>query len=113
MAVCPLHGPIVPRDEMGNPLDGTQADEQDEEAWKALEDDVIKNLGLPDHRQKRRRGNRDEEPSKLVDLKKAKDTVQNRLKKKLDNPTARRNIRAAYAQEEDYIYRDRNAFSWR
>jgi hypothetical protein len=112
LAVCPFHGPIVPRDELGNPL-VSQADEDDdgEQPWMALEGDVIQNLGLQDYREKKRKRG-DGEPSRLVDLKKNKDTVQSRLKKKLNDPAARRNIAAAYAKEDEYSYRDRNTNSW-
>ncbi|KAI9032305.1 hypothetical protein DFJ74DRAFT_331220 [Hyaloraphidium curvatum] len=110
-SACPIHGPIVPRDEEGVPLNPADVKDDGKQPWEAIEEDVLRNAGLQDPRTRkgRRQGG---EPSQLVDLRKSKDTVQNRLRKVVDDPKAKRSIRAAFAEEAAYSYRDRNAFSW-
>ncbi|KAJ3176260.1 hypothetical protein HK101_010468 [Irineochytrium annulatum] len=48
---CPLHGPIIPRDEQGDPLDRSLVKEF---GWKDLADDVAAAVGLPAEKKKRK-----------------------------------------------------------
>lgn len=140
--ICPFHGKIIPRDELGRPVN--PADEKAEEKsspavasssgggvasaattepsssssstelWQEIEGDVMQQVGQEriDTSKKRRRKKAEKPQSNLVDLRKNKENSYARLEKKLENPAVKRMIEEAADYERQMKSRDRNANIW-
>ncbi|KAI8899518.1 hypothetical protein BC833DRAFT_585270 [Globomyces pollinis-pini] len=99
MEVCPFHGPIIPRDIYGTPLDPNHKDvvKKPKSVWQEIESQV--NLNVEDSNSKK---------PKLDPLPKSKTTVRTRLLRK----ASKLSKNAPHDPSDEHKNRDRNAFRW-
>lgn len=138
---CPFHGPIIPRDELGRPVDpktklpiidtGEQdipvVEEEKEKSvfsavkaaqpalWEQLENDVMRQQGLTPIESTKRGQKRKKEkaPSALIDVRKKAETRMSRLQRRLDDPHMKRIVEDSLDHERSMKLRDKKANSWR
>ncbi|KAH8551528.1 hypothetical protein BGW37DRAFT_494019 [Umbelopsis sp. PMI_123] len=141
LVTCPFHGPIIPRDEIGRPVDpksnlpisdiseqetiGSEEDKNEAAfssvkaaqpaLWEQLENDVMLQQGLtPIENTKRgQKRKKDKAPSALIDVKKKADTRLSRLQRRLDDPHMKRIVEESLDHERSMKLRDKKANSWR
>jgi hypothetical protein len=141
LVTCPFHGPIIPRDEIGRPVDpksnlpisdiseqetiGSKEDKNEAAfssvkaaqpaLWEQLENDVMLQQGLtPIENTKRgQKRKKDKAPSALIDVKKKADTRLSRLQRRLDDPHMKRIVEESLDHERSMKLRDKKANSWR
>ncbi|KAG2220634.1 hypothetical protein INT45_014064 [Circinella minor] len=141
LVTCPFHGKIIPRDEYGIPVeiedavsssptsDATSQEQQTTKdditapvnnnnkdtsnLWQELERDVMKQVDQPlIELDKKRKGKRKKPQSNLVDVRKKKETSFTRLQKKVDAPSARRNLEDSEDYERSIKSRDQQMNMW-
>lgn len=138
---CPFHGPIIPRDEIGRPVDpktklpimDSGADEDgiakgvEQEnvfssvsasqpaLWEQLETDIMLQQGIAPIESNKRGQKRKKEkaPSALIDVRKKPETRLSRLQRRLDDPRMKRIVEESMDHERDMKLRDKKANSWR
>ncbi|KAI8578428.1 hypothetical protein K450DRAFT_272843 [Umbelopsis ramanniana AG] len=141
LVTCPFHGPIIPRDEIGRPVDpktklpmvdlGEQETPEVEEdkdksvfssvkaaqpaLWEQLENDVMRQQGLTPIESTKRGQKRKKEkaPSALIDVRKKAETRLTRLQRRLDDPRMKRIVEETLDHERSMKLRDKKANSWR
>jgi hypothetical protein len=138
---CPFHGPIIPRDEIGRPVDPktklpmadlgeqeTSEVEEDEKKsvfssvkaaqpalWEQLENDVMRQQGLiPIESTKRgQKRKKEKAPSAVIDVKKKVETRISRLQRRLDDPHMKRIVEESLDHERSMNLRDKKANAWK
>ncbi|KAJ3088341.1 hypothetical protein HK102_008980 [Quaeritorhiza haematococci] len=103
---CPVHGPIIPRDENGLPIDPSQAPTQTQEQvpiWQEISADVEENI---------RAAKKSKTESKLVNIRHKPETSRTRLSKKLEDKARQKRLDSLGRLERELKERDRKAFSW-
>ncbi|KAI8991039.1 hypothetical protein BDF20DRAFT_842327 [Mycotypha africana] len=139
LLICPFHGKIIPRDELGRPLDGETASEQStttmqgndpiddtvydpkskkadpkvmNNLWQLLEGDVMSQAGQPRITMKKSKQNKGKPESSLIDIKKKPTTSLERLKQHIDSPKKRKAVVEAMEYEQEMRSRNKKANIW-
>ncbi|KAI8099896.1 uncharacterized protein BX664DRAFT_310820 [Halteromyces radiatus] len=130
LVTCPFHGKIIPRDELGRPVQPVSKEEQsqpssstivnnkeDKLLWQEIEDEVMQQVGQPriEPGKRSKRAKKDEHKKKraLIDVRKKPDTPYTRLAKRMDSRETRRMVDEALEYERSMKSRDRKASTWR
>ncbi|CEJ01898.1 hypothetical protein RMCBS344292_15919 [Rhizopus microsporus] len=131
LVTCPFHGKIIPRDELGRPLDSSSNnpkspkeqsgsktkndnDQVMDNLWELLEEDVMKQSGqekVPSSR-KRQRKTLDQKSSSLIDIKKKPENSYSRLQRKLNSTKNKKLVEEAAEYEREMKSRNREANRW-
>lgn len=130
---CPLHGPVVARDEMGNPVNpedavgktldqpstskGTVPDWQDPELLRDIEAATGVNLKMPEKRKSKGKGSKGKSTKKpkypgLTDVKKVENTVRKRLEKKVLNKNVVKRVSATLDALDRKRFLDKYGNQW-
>ncbi|KAI9261057.1 hypothetical protein BY458DRAFT_256690 [Sporodiniella umbellata] len=121
LVTCPIHGKIVPRDELGRPLiaEGSAVPKTAphppatqhamDNLWELLESDVMAQTG---QQQIMPRGQKRKQTA-LIDIKKKPETSFTRLDRKMNTSKNRRNIQEAAEYERLMKSQAREASHWR
>lgn len=140
LVTCPFHGQIIPRDELGRPLNPNDVstpttsldfhvDEVDRNygetskppdsgvmnnLWELIEADVMDQTG---HEKiiMTKHGRRKEEKPKtaLIDIKKKPSTSYTRLKRVIDSSKTKKMVKEAIEYEREMKSRNKQASNWR
>lgn len=115
LVTCPFHGKIIPRDEIGRPID--QEDQQQQSSsnkslWEDIEGDVMRQQGQEQIDTKRKKRKKQQNNTNLIDIRQKKENSYARLQKKLDTPNVRRMVEEAQDYERSIKSRNRNANIW-
>lgn len=142
LVTCPFHGPIIPRDEIGRPVDpktntpvvegvtyeNASVDEGKDEAvfsavdasqpalWEELSNEVMMQQGIaPIEGNKRgqKRKKKSNTSSALIDVRKKPETRMDRLQRRLEDPRMKRIVEESLDYDRDMKLRDKKANSWR
>ncbi|KAJ2964417.1 hypothetical protein NQZ79_g628 [Umbelopsis isabellina] len=142
LVTCPFHGPIIPRDEIGRPVDpktntpvvegnineNGSVDEGKSEPvfsavgasqpalWEELSNEVMMQQGIaPIESNKRgqKRKKKPSTPSALIDVRKKTETRMDRLQRRLEDPRMKRIVEESLDYDRDMKLRDKKANSWR
>ncbi|KAI9323081.1 hypothetical protein BX666DRAFT_1883161 [Dichotomocladium elegans] len=117
LVTCPFHGKIIPRDEFGTPVNPEDEvhtrKSSDRQLWEEIENDVMLQTGQERIDSSSRRGRKRAAPeSKLMDIKREKDTSYSRIEKKINAPNVRRSVEEAEEYERSMKSRNRKANIW-
>ncbi|KAG2183361.1 hypothetical protein INT43_006367, partial [Umbelopsis isabellina] len=142
LVTCPFHGLIIPRDELGRPVDpktktpvvegdtyeNESVDEGKDEAvfsavgasqpalWEELSNDVMMQQGIaPIESNKRgqKRKKKSTTPSALIDVRKKPETRMDRLQRRIEDPRMKKIVEESLDYDRDMKLRDKKANSWR
>lgn len=130
---CPLHGPIVARDEMGRPVNPennevktldqpstskeTVPDWQDPELLRDIEAATGVNLKMPEKRKSKGKSSKGKSTKKpkypgLTDIKKTENTVRKRLEKKVLNKDTVKRVSATLDAMDQKRFLDKYGNQW-
>ncbi|CEJ00371.1 hypothetical protein RMCBS344292_14427 [Rhizopus microsporus] len=131
LVTCPFHGKIIPRDELGRPLDSSSNnpesskeqndsktkndnDQVMDNLWELLEEDVMKQSGQVkvSSSRKRQRKTLDQKSSSLIDIKKKPENSYSRLQRKLNSTKNKKLVEEAAEYEREMKSRNREANRW-
>lgn len=120
---CPFHGRIIPRDDLGRPLNPSDAVESNsnpsppqekktsvmDNLWELLEGDVMDQSG----RQKigPKGGRKKKEKSALIDIRKKSNTSITRLKRQIDSSKTKKMVQEAAEYERQMKQHNRDKFT--
>ncbi|KAM3581306.1 hypothetical protein VKS41_006131 [Umbelopsis sp. WA50703] len=141
LVTCPFHGPIIPRDEIGRPVDpktnapiadgnikedGSVDEEKNESVfsavgasqpalWEQISNDVMLQQGITPIASNKRGQKRKQKsaPSALIDVRKKPETRMDRLQRRLEDPRMKKIVEESLDYDRDMKLRDKKANSWR
>lgn len=131
LVTCPFHGKIIPRDDLGRPLDSSvetinrQAGSSKgqgvsngkdnpvmDNLWELLEADVMSQTGQQRITLNKKRQKKPVEKSSLIDIKKKPNDSYARLQRKMNSSKNKKLIDEAVEFEREMKQRNREANSW-
>ncbi|KAJ3052531.1 hypothetical protein HK097_006097 [Rhizophlyctis rosea] len=112
---CPIHGPIVPRDDEGEPLDAPKPT-QPRAPWQEAEEEVRKALdmqaALAKLEQKGKTKRRKKDQGNLIDVNSKAEGNMAKLQKLMDGKAMRERTERVDEIERDLKMRDRKVNQW-
>ncbi|KAG0191307.1 hypothetical protein DFQ28_000482 [Apophysomyces sp. BC1034] len=120
LVTCPFHGKIIPRDDIGRPLDSASQVQEgrlvngdgnnSHSLWQEIEKDVMQQSGQEHISRKTRQ--RKKKQTALIDVRKKKETSYSRLQKKVADPKVKRLVEQAADSEQSNKLRNLQVTSW-
>ena len=119
---CPLHGKVIPRDNMGQPTEAEdrirleeervkkkaeRPDWQDPELLREIKASTGVDLAMPKKRGEKKKGEKRRRHPGLVDLKVAEDTARKRLEKRVFNKGSMKRVAATLDRIQANKFRDK------